>query len=128
MLSFPPTVRVFICREPVDMRKSYDGLAGCVEQLLSSDPLSGHLFVFFNRRATMVKILVWDRTGFCIYSKRLEQGRFAYLYEDDGDVQTDFARLLLILEGIDLAGSRSRKRFRLNSAGDPNLLCGKAGL
>jgi transposase len=115
MLSFPPTVRVFICREPVDMRKSYDGLAGCAEQLLSADPLSGHLFVFFNRRATMVKILVWDRTGFCIYSKRLEQGRFAYLYEDDGDSQTDFARLLLILEGIDLAGSRRRRRFRLNS-------------
>jgi len=55
MLSFPPTVRVFICREPVDMRKSYDGLAGCAEQLLSADPLSVHLFVFFNRRATMVK-------------------------------------------------------------------------
>lgn len=116
MLSFPATVRVYICREPVDMRKSYDGLSGCVEQLLSADPLSGHLFVFFNRRATMVKILVWDRTGFCIYSKRLEQGRFAYLNEDDGDVQTDFARLLLILEGIDLAGAHHRRRFRLDNA------------
>ncbi|MBD3318103.1 MAG: IS66 family insertion sequence element accessory protein TnpB [Chitinivibrionales bacterium] len=115
MLSFPPTVRVFVCREPVDMRKSYDGLAGCVEQLLGADPLSGHLFVFFNRRATMVKVLVWDRTGFCIYSKRLEQGRFSYDCSD-AQTETDFARLLLILEGIDLAGSQRRKRFRLSDA------------
>jgi transposase len=116
MLSFPPTVRVFLCSMPVDMRKSFDGLSGCVEQLLGADPLSGHLFVFFNRRATMVKILVWDRTGFCIYSKRLEQGRFSYSREPEGGTVVeamDFARLLLVLEGIDLAGSRQRKRFEL---------------
>jgi transposase len=111
MLSFPPTVQVYIARESVDMRKSYDGLSGCVEQLLQADPLSGHLFVFFNRRANQVKILVWDRTGYCIYCKRLEQGRFFY----QGDnVPTDFARLLLVLEGIDLAESRQRRRFSLN--------------
>jgi len=114
MLSFPPTVRVYVCQQPVDMRKSFDGLSGCVEQLLGADPLSGHLFVFFNRRATMVKILVWDRNGFCIYSKRLEQGRFAYCSAgSDPKGATDLARLMLILEGIDLAGSRQRKRFRL---------------
>lgn len=67
MLSFPPTVQVHIAHEPVDMRRSYDGLSGCVEQLLHADPLSGHLFVFFNRRRTQVKILVWDRNGYCIY-------------------------------------------------------------
>lgn len=114
MLNFPPTVRVFLCREPVDMRKSYNGLSACVEQLLCADPLSGHLFVFFNRRATMVKILVWDRTGFCIYSKRLEQGTFSCCYAD-GEDPIDFARLLLILEGIELAGSRQRKRFGLRN-------------
>lgn len=113
MLSFPPTVRVFVCREPVDMRKSFNGLSGCVEQLLHSDPLSGHLYVFFNRRATMVKILVWDRTGFCIYAKRLEQGRFSYACSEYEPAHMDFARLLLILEGIELAGSRQRKRFLL---------------
>jgi transposase len=112
MLSFPPTVRVFICREPVDMRKSFNGLSGCVEQLLHSDPLSGHLYVFFNRRASMVKILVWDRTGFCIYAKRLERGRFAYRLSEKELLLMDFPRLLLILEGIELAGSRQRKRFR----------------
>jgi transposase len=114
MLSFPPTVRVYVCQQPVDMRKSFDGLSGCVEQLLGADALSGHLFVFFNRRATMVKILVWDRNGFCIYCKRLEQGRFAYCSAgSDSQGTSDLARLMLILEGIDLAGSRQRKRFRL---------------
>lgn len=111
MLSFPPTVQIHIAHEPVDMRKSYDGLSGCVEQILGADPLSGHLFVFFNRRRTQVKILVWDRTGYCIYCKRLEQGRFAV---PTTNVIADFARLLLVLEGIDLAGSGQRKRFSLN--------------
>ena len=115
MLSFPTTVRVFVCREPVDMRKSFDGLAGCVEQFFHADALSGHLYVFFNRKATMVKVLLWDRTGFCIWAKRLEQGRFAYHASGDDSEQTDLARLLLILEGIDLAGSRQRKRFKLEN-------------
>jgi len=110
MLTFPPTVRVVVCREAVDMRKSFDGLSGCVEQLLREDPLSGHLFVFFNRRRTMVKILVWDRNGFCIYSKRLERGRFYYDHLANCDA-VDFARLLLTLEGIELADSRQRKRY-----------------
>jgi transposase len=110
MLSFPPTVQVHIAREAVDMRRSYDGLSGCVEQLLHADPLSGHLFVFFNRRRTQVKILVWDRNGYCIYGKRLELGRFAM---PAANMVSDFARLLLILEGIDLRGCRQRKRFSL---------------
>lgn len=110
MLSFPPTVQVHIASEAVDMRKSYDGLSGCVEELLHADPLSGHLFVFFNRRKTQVKILVWDRTGFCIYSKRLQEGQFAV---PSGNLSSDFPRLLLILEGIDLSGARQRKRFSL---------------
>ena len=112
MLSFPPTVQVHIAHESVDMRKSYDGLSGCVEQLLNADPLSGHLFVFFNRKRTQVKILVWDRSGYCIYGKRLEQGRF---FVPPTDVVADFARLLMVLEGIDLAGSKQRKRFSIKN-------------
>jgi transposase len=111
MLSFPPTVLVHIAHEPVDMRKSYDGLSGCVEQILGADPLSGHLFVFFNRRRTQVKILVWDRTGYCIYSKRLELGQFAV---PSSSTVSDWPRLLLLLEGIDLSGAKQRKRFSLN--------------
>lgn len=110
MLSFPPTVQVHIAHEPVDMRRSYDGLSGCVEQLLHADPLSGHLFVFFNRRRTQVKILVWDRNGYCIYGKKIEAGRFFVPAKTE---ITDYARLLLVLEGIDLCGSRQRKRFSL---------------
>lgn len=113
MLSFPPTVKVYGCRNAIDLRKSFDGLSGCVEQLIGGDPLSGHLFVFFNKRATMVKVLMWDRTGYCIWCKRLEQGRFstASLKEDVSIME--LPELMLILEGIDLAGSHRRKRFRL---------------
>ena len=110
MLSFPPTVQVHIAHEAVDMRKSYNGLSGCVEQLLHADPLSGHLFVFFNRRRTQVKILVWDRNGYCLYGKRLEIGKF---FVPAATEITDYARLLLVLEGIDLAASRQRRRFSL---------------
>lgn len=112
MLTFPPTVRVYVCGEAIDLRKSYDGLAGCAQQVIGLDPLTGHLFVFFNRRRTLVKILMWDRTGYCLFCKRLEQGRFNWVWGCDS-AQVDFARLLLVLEGIDLAESRQRKRFRL---------------
>ena len=116
MLSFPPTVKVFACRSPIDMRKSFDGLCGCVQQLLGADPLSGHLFAFFNKRATMVKILLWDRTGFCIWYKRLEKGRFSIASLNDNGSTLELPQLMLILEGIDLAGARQRKRYRLSSA------------
>lgn len=113
MLSYPPTVQVHIAHAPVDMRKSYNGLSGCVEQLLDKDPLSGHLFVFFNRRRTQVKVLVWDRNGYCIYGKRLEVGRFCVPSEN---TVFDYARLLLILEGIELTGARQRKRFSITKS------------
>ena len=113
MLSFSSTVRVYACATAVDMRKSFDGLCGCVEELLHADPLSGHLFVFFNRRATMVKILMWDRTGYCIWYKRLEQGRFSTASLRNEESGMEMPELMLLLEGIDLAGARRRKRFRL---------------
>ena len=112
MLTFSPIVRIFICQEAVDMRKCYDGLSGCVDQILRQDPLSGHLFVFFNKRRTQVKILMWDRTGYCLFCKRLERGRFNYAgYMDHQPIS--MPDLQLILEGIDLCGARRRKRFQL---------------
>jgi transposase len=116
MLSFPSTVKVFVCKEPIDMRKSFDGLCGCVQQLLGADPLSGHLFAFFNKRATMVKVLLWDRTGFCIWCKRLEKGCFHIQPLNENGTALELPQLMLILEGIDLAGARQRKRYRLSSA------------
>lgn len=113
MLSFPPTVKVYACKEPIDLRKSFDGLSGCVERLIGADPLSGHLFVFFNKRSNMVKVLIWDRTGYCIWCKRLELGRFSISSLPNNKGCIELPELMLILEGIDLSGARRKKRFRL---------------
>jgi transposase len=115
MLTLSPLVRIFLCQQSVDLRKSFDGLSGCVETIIGVSPLSGHLFVFFNRRRTQVRILFWDRSGFCIYSKRLEQGCFSLSTAPTGatSVNLSMPELLLILEGIDLKGSTRRKRYVL---------------
>jgi transposase len=94
------------------MRRSFDGLCGSVESLFHGDPLSGHLFVFFNRRRTMVKMLFWENGGFWIYAKRLEQGTFC-LRSITSNGEIDMTQLLCLLDGIDLSGSRRRKRFSL---------------
>ena len=72
-------VRVFLCTRPTDMRKSFDGLSGLVQEFLGQDPLSGHLFLFLNRRRDRVKILFWERDGLVIWYKRLEVGSFQNL-------------------------------------------------
>lgn len=104
-------VRVWLCTQPTDMRKSFAGLRALTRQVLNEDPLSGALFVFINRRATYVKILFWDRTGFCIWSKRLEQGTFARGDTDTIKRELDVTRLKCLLEGIDVSQARERKRF-----------------
>jgi transposase len=112
MLTWPTSVRVFLCRRPTDLRRSFDRLAGMVQEVLHEDPFSGHLFVFVNRPRDRVKILLWDRSGFWLLYKRLEQGCFR-LPEGNQDVLTiDSVRLSLILEGIDLAGARQQRRYR----------------
>jgi transposase len=112
MLTLPPTVRVYIALDPVDMRRSFDALAADVERL-SLDPLSGHLFCFLNRDRRLLKLLFFDRTGYCIYYKRLEQGTFQLPSVEPGQnrVELDPAELGLILEGIDLSAARRRKRY-----------------
>lgn len=80
MLSLPPSVRLFIACEPTDMRKSFDGLAGLVRGALEQDPLSGHLYIFFNKPRNRVKVLWWDRTGYCLFAKRLEVGQFYWVF------------------------------------------------
>ena len=88
------------------MRKSFDGLVGLVQGTLDEDPLSGTVFVFFNRRGTYVKLVYWDRTGFCLFAKRLENGRFTL--PGDGKKQELSERaFLLLLDGISL-GKRRR--------------------
>lgn len=114
MLTLPPTVRVFVATAPCDLRKQFDGIAMLVEQSLCQDPRSGHLFVVFNRRSDQVRILFWDRHGYCLFGKRLEKGRFRVPWKADTEgasVEMEAAELALILEGIDLAGAKRRPRW-----------------
>ena len=94
------------------MRKSYDGLSVLVKQKLKEDPLSGHLFVFINRKQTQMKILYFDRSGYCIWSKRLEQGQFHYRKDGGRKQLLDWARLKMMIEGIDTSELRQFKRFQ----------------
>jgi transposase len=111
MLSLPPSVRIFVCRQATDMRRSFDGLAMQVCDLVRVDPQSGHLFVFFNKRRDKVKILWWDRAGYTLLYRRIEHGRFhiddhAAGFAESFEVRA--SELMLILEGIDLRGARRR--------------------
>lgn len=103
-------VRVFVYGQPTDMRKSFDGLYALVRNALLQDPLSGALFVFINRRGTQTKVLYWDRTGLCVWAKRLEQGRLVSDWRTMRDRQMDWTELKLLLEGIEPA--RRKKRYR----------------
>ena len=102
-----------MCIPPTDLRRGFDGLAATAQTVTRQDPLSGHLFVFFNRRRDRVKILYWDTSGYCLWYKRLEAGRFALSGSapDQGTVEWDLPQLTLILEGIDLSESRRRPRY-----------------
>jgi len=115
VLSLPPSVRVFVATEPTDMRRSFDTLAEMTRHVLKQDPLSGHLFVFHGRRRDRLKILVWDRSGFLLFYKRLEKGTFQFPDggSSAGGVEIDAAELALILEGIDLSDAKRRERFKL---------------
>jgi len=103
-------IRVHLYGQPADMRKSFDGLQALTRHGLGADPLNGALYVFINRRATQMRVLYFDRSGFCIWAKRLEAGRFI---SDWGAVRTremDWTGLKLLLEGIE--PGRQRKRYR----------------
>jgi len=111
VLNLPPSVRIFVCTKPVDMRFAFDKLAMLAETVIKEDPFSGHLFVFFNKRRDRVKILFWDRTGMVLYYKRLEAGTFRIPQSESAGMEMTSSRLLLILEGIDLDKYRQRKRY-----------------
>jgi transposase len=104
-------VRVWLYAQPTDMRKSFDGLSAMVKNQLQEDPLSGQLFVFINRRQTQMKVLYFDRSGYCIWSKRLVQGQFNYKSSASGKQLLSLLQLKLLLEGIELINTRQYKRF-----------------
>jgi len=115
MLTLPPSVKIFVATEPVDGRKSFDGLSAIIDSELGLEAMSGHLFVFLNRRGHIAQLIFWDRNGYCIVRKRLEAGTFRLASSPtDGarHMEIDAAQLALMLEGIDLAGAVRRKRYR----------------
>lgn len=113
MIGFTTAQRYYLSRQAADMRKSYDGLSGLVRQGLGRDPLSGEVFIFLNRRRTMIKILVWDRSGFVLWGKRLERGTFELPRrgEQGASIVLSWEELVLILEGVSLRSVRRRKRY-----------------
>jgi transposase len=106
-------VRLFFCTRPTDMRKSFDGLTGLVQECFGEGLLSGHLFLFVNRRRDRLKALYFDRDGLAIWYKRLEAGSFQVpgCTERNG-IELRPAQLAMILSGIDLKSARQRKRFQ----------------
>lgn len=105
-----PKVKIWLYTQPVDMRKSFNGLSALVTHSLKEDPLSGQLFVFVNRRKTHLKVLYFDGAGFCIWFKRLEQGQFN-VRESCGKQALDWTRLKLLLEGVEIKKFRQYKRY-----------------
>jgi len=109
---FPESrVRVWLYAQPTDMRKSFSGLSALAKHALGEEPTSGDLFVFINRRRTYIKVLYFDRGGFCVWSKRLEQGQFHYPTQQGDKVALDVTGLKLLLEGIDTRGARRYRRY-----------------
>jgi transposase len=114
LLTLPSTVRIYVAAEPVDLRKGFDGLSAATRQVIQQDPLSGHLFVFMNRRGNRLKILVWEPSGFLLLYKRLERGRFRLPRVPrvgQRHVEMEATDLALMMEGIDLRGSQRRERW-----------------
>lgn len=113
MLALNNAQRYFLYRGVTDIRKGFDGLSGIIRNELRENPLSGDVFIFFNRKRTHVKLLMWDRDGFAIYYKRLERGVFEIPagYEQSAMVSSQV--LTLILQGIVLSSVRRKKRYVL---------------
>ena len=115
MLSLPPTVKIYLCRKPADMRRSFDGLAAMTTEIIQQDPLSGHLFVFRNRRNDRVKILYFDHDGYALWAKRLEIGSFSFPEDGDGGVSISSTELAMMLGGVRIDQKCKTNRYFANS-------------
>jgi transposase len=113
MLSFSPTVRIWLSAQPADLRKSFDSLAALVKEGLQGDPLSGDIFVFRNKAADRIKLLVWEEDGYAIWYKRLEAGTFRFPKSLDAQPRVEIraADLVMLLSGVDLASVKRGKRY-----------------
>lgn len=114
MLTLPSAVRIYMASEPVDLRRGFDGLSAATRHIIRADPLSGHLFVFVNRRSNRLKVLLWQPSGFLLLYKRLERGTFKLPRAPSlghRHIEMDSAELALMIEGIDLRDAQRRKRW-----------------
>jgi transposase len=115
MLTLPPSVRVFCCNQPTDMRKSLDGLCAMAVEVIQQDPLSGHLFVFRNKSGARLKVLYWGGDGLCLWYKRLEKGTFELPASEAKALEITAAQLAMIIDGVSLSSPR-RSRFTFGKA------------
>jgi transposase len=117
MLNFAFSMSVHLCCSPTDMRKNFDGLCSIITNNFKKDPLRDGIFVFVNKTCDKMKILVWDRHGYWLLYKRLEAGRFQMPPTEATDnpeaINITYEQLVLIIEGIDLASVKRRKRYQL---------------
>ena len=113
MILLPRAVRVYVATAPCNLRKSFEGLSNDVRSVLANDPLSGHVFVFVNRRRNQCKLILWTRGGFTIVHKRLERGTFTFPARmNTNTLSIEIAHeLSMLLEGIDLSTARTSKRW-----------------
>ena len=117
MLSFSPSVKIFVSTKPVDMRRSFDGLFELVQSTIRQDPYAGHLFLFRSRRGNVIKTLWWDTDGWAIFAKRLESGTFRFpevrfVNGEYEPIEMNRADLLILLEGIDASSVKRFKRYQ----------------
>jgi transposase len=101
MIGLPANTQVWLAAGHTDMRRGFDGLAGLVQTALTTNPYSGHVFVFRGKRGALIKVLWWDGQGLCLLAKRLERGRFVWPQATSGSVSLTPAQLSMLLEGID---------------------------
>jgi transposase len=111
MLSVTAATRIFLVAGPTDMRKSFNGLQAIVSGELKKNALSGDLFVFSNRRRDLLKVLYWDRSGFWVCAKRLEEGTFAWPETGGSSVEMTREELALLLGGLDFRGTKRRRWY-----------------
>jgi len=114
VLTLPPSVRIYLSVEPVDLRRGHDGLSGIVRGQWEMDLFAGHLFVFLGRRGDRCKILFWDRGGLVLYYKRLERGRFRAprITKDGRAIEMDATELAMLLDGIDVRRVRRAEQWQ----------------
>ena len=116
MFNLSPTVRIFVCTKPTDMRRSFNGLLALVQNLINEDPFAGHLFLFRSRQGDFIKIFWFDQDGFAIFAKKLEVGKFRFpdVRFVDGKyepIEIKRADLMMLLEGIDTSSAKRQKRY-----------------